>query len=178
MNRARGVMLSLAVAMNGWACFAQQSTIPFKQIEEDAKLSTALPLSIYESSSSLDASSLSSGFASSGSSGAGFTRTTPTPVRRRSLGASFFLLNGIDFGMAVLDVEMTQRCIATHKCREGNPLMPSSHAGALSVSIGLAGVGTWGSYQMKKHHSNIWWICPTGGIAGHVIGVASGLVHR
>jgi len=120
----------------------------------------------------------SGGSASSGSSGAGFTRTTPTATRRRTLGASFYLLNGIDLGMAVLDVEMTQHCIATHKCREGNPLMPSSQAGALSMSIGLVGVGTWASYRLKKHESRIWWLSPTSGIAGHFVGVASGLIHR
>ena len=183
MNRARSIMLVLGISLGGWACSAQQTTIPFKQIENDAKLLTALALPGHETSSSLDAGTLSSelassGLVSSGSSGSGFTRPAPAAVRRRPLGANFYLLNGIDIGMAVLDVEMTQHCIATHKCREGNPMMPSSQAGALSVSIGLVGVTTWASYRMKKHESHIWWLSPTGGIAGHVVGVASSLIQR
>jgi len=178
MNRVRGAMLSLAIAMGGCACSAQQTTVSFRQIEKDAKLSATLSLPDSELSSSLDAGILSSGLASSGFSGAGFTRTTPTAARHRTLDTSFYLLNGVDLGMAVLDVEMTQHCIATHKCREGNPLMPSSQAGALSMSIGLVGVGTWASYRLKKHESRIWWLSPTSGIAGHFVGVASGLIHR
>lgn len=188
MNKMRVTTLGLGIVMGGWACSAQQATIPFKQISQDAKLLNALALPGHETSSSLDAGILSSelassglassGLASSSSSGSGFTRPAPVAARRRPLGANFYLLNGIDIGMAVLDVEMTQHCIATHKCREGNPMMPSSQAGALSVSIGLVGVTTWASYRMKKHESHIWWLSPTGGIAGHVVGVASSLIKR
>lgn len=32
--------------------------------------------------------------------------------------SKYFLLNGTHLGMAVFDVEMTQRCIADHHCRE------------------------------------------------------------
>jgi len=46
----------------------------------------------------------------------------------------FFPLNGIQVGMAVLDVEMTQRCIARHHCRETNPVMPRRRQ-ASQVSI-------------------------------------------
>lgn len=178
MNVLRVTTLGLGIVVGGWACSAQQATIPFKQISQEAKLLNAFALPGHETSSSLDAGSLSSEFASSGSSGSGFTRPAPTVVRRKPLGANFYLLNGIDLGMAVLDVELTQHCIATHKCREGNPMMPSSQAGALSVSIGLVGVTTWASYRMKKHQSHIWWLSPTSGIAGHVVGVASSLVKK
>jgi len=171
-------MLGLAIAFVGTACFAQRTTIPFKQIEKESNLSLAMTLPVSGMSSSLDANSLSSGFSSSESSGASFTRATPTAARRRTLDTGFYLLNGLDIGVAVLDVEMTQHCIATHQCREGNPLMPSSQAGALSVSLGLAGYSTWLGYHLKKHESRIWWLAPTSGIAGHVVGVATGLAHR
>jgi hypothetical protein len=76
--------------------------------------------------------------------------------------------------MAVFDVEMTQHCIAERKCREANPFMPSSQAGALSVDFALTAYeGLW-SYFLKKHHSKIWWISPAAGIAVHAAGVGTG----
>ncbi len=45
------------------------------------------------------------------------------------------LVNGLQLGMMIFDVEMTQHCIADHHCQEGNPLMPSSHAGQLAVGF-------------------------------------------
>jgi hypothetical protein len=89
----------------------------------------------------------------------------------------YFLLNGLQAGMAVFDVEMTQHCIAAHRCREANPFMPSSQAGALSVDFALTAYeGLW-SYFLKKHHSKIWWITPAAGIAVHAAGVGTGFEH-
>jgi hypothetical protein len=79
--------------------------------------------------------------------------------------------------MAVFDVELTQHCIATHKCSEGNPLMPSSQAGALSVNLAIVGYGSYVSYRLKKHHSRMWMVSPVVSIAAHSVGVASGLAH-
>ena len=45
------------------------------------------------------------------------------PVFRPKIADSnFFLMNGIHLGMQCFDVEMTQRGIASHHCREANPL--------------------------------------------------------
>jgi hypothetical protein len=182
MNELRGTMLGLVIVMGGVACSAQQVTIPFEKIEKDAQLSATLTLPANDTASGLYSSSVSSATTPSESSGfasgSGFTRGTPTPVRRRGLGSNFFLLNGLSFGMAIMDVEMTQHCLSTHKCREGNPLMPSSQAGALSVNLALTGAGTWISYLLKKHESHSWWIAPTSGIGSHTVGVATGLMHR
>jgi hypothetical protein len=88
------------------------------------------------------------------------------------------MLNGLHMGMAVFDVEMTQHCIADHHCREGNPIMPSSHAGQLSVNIALVGYGSYTSYKLKKRGSKLWRLSPMIGSAAHGAGAATGLVHR
>ncbi|MGA7314888.1 MAG: hypothetical protein WBX22_13035 [Silvibacterium sp.] len=41
----------------------------------------------------------------------------------------YYVLNGLHLGMAVFDVEMTQRCISKQECREANPVMPSLKPG-------------------------------------------------
>jgi hypothetical protein len=76
------------------------------------------------------------------------------PVFRPKIADSkFFLMNGIHLGMSVFDVEMTQRCIASHHCREVNPVMPSSHAGQLSVNFAIvaynSGIFTLG-YELSS----------------------------
>lgn len=90
----------------------------------------------------------------------------------------FFLLNGLHLGLAVLDVEMTQHCLANHHCVEGNPLMPSSHAGQLGINFALVGYGTFISYRLKKQGSKLWVLSPAAGIAAHAVGVASGIENR
>ena len=186
MNAAQGTMLGLTIAMGGWACSAQQATIPFKQLERDAHLSARLTVPDNEiaitssvSSSSYSSSSLSPEVVSPEPFVAGYVREPPVPFKApRTLSSSFYLLNGLHLGMAVFDVEMTQRCIATHHCREGNPLMPSSLAGGLSVNLALVGTGSYISYRLKKHRASLWWLSPTVGTASHIVGVTTGLMHQ
>jgi len=99
-------------------------------------------------------------------------------VNEKILSPSFFLVNGLHLGMALLDVEMTQHCLADHHCKEGNPLMPSSQAGQLSVSFAAFAYGSGMSYWLKKRHSRFWWTVPTAGIVAHTAGAATGLAHR
>ena len=90
----------------------------------------------------------------------------------------FFPLNGIQVGMAVLDVEMTQRCIARHHCRETNPVMPTSQAGQPSVNFGLVACNSGISYWLKKHGSKLWWLPPSAGVVVHSVGVTTGFEHQ
>ncbi len=100
------------------------------------------------------------------------------PVREHKiLDRNYYLLNGLHLGMGLLDVGLTQHCIATHQCAEGNPLMPSSLAGQLSVNVAFVGYASFLSYNLKKRHSRLWWISPTSGMATHTVGVATGLMH-
>ena len=101
-----------------------------------------------------------------------------TPIRNRTADAKFFFINSSLLGMAVFDVEMTQRCIADHRCREQNPLMPLSHAGQLGFNLGLVAGVAGAGYWLKKHRSAFWWLPPATGIAAHTAGVTTGFEHQ
>jgi hypothetical protein len=179
-----GTMLGLAIVMGGVTCSAQPATIPFGQLERDAQLSARMTVPDNEiasnaSPSSFSSSSLYPGVATPMPFAAISMYKPRVPTKApRTLSSNYYLLNGLHLGMAVLDVEMTQHCIATQHCREGNPLMPSSLAGGLSVNLALVGYGSYVSYRLKKHHSSMWWLSPTVGTASHIVGVATGLMHR
>jgi hypothetical protein len=173
MNAAHGTILGLVIAMGGWACSAQEATIPFRQIERDAQLSARLTVPGNEPTGSLFSSSLPSGVtpaAHLSASAAGFVRVPPATVSR-TLDSRYFLVNGLHLTMAMLDVVVTQRCIATHQYREGNPLMPSSLGAQLGVDFALVGYGSFVSYKLKKQGSSVWWITPVIGVTTHSVGI-------
>ena len=176
MNKVFGSVLGFAIAIGGSACSAQEAPIPFGKIERNTQLSAELTLPAGESSSSSSSSGSSPAVAPLEPSMASFVRVPPVTYHK-PLMSSFFLLNGLETGMAVFDVETTHHCIADHHCQEGNPLMPSSQAGALAVNLGLVAYSTFVSYKLKKHGSKFWWIAPVAGISSHSVGVASGLAH-
>ena len=173
MNAIQRTMLGLVIAMSGMACSAQDAKIPFMQIEKDAQLSASATVPASEA-----VISHSDGMFSSSSAPASFVFVPPTPTQPRTLSKGFLLLNGLHLGMAIFDVEMTQHCIANHHCVEGNPLMPSSHAGQLGVNFAIVGYGTFMSYRLKKQERKLWMLSPIVGIAAHSIGVASGIANR
>ena len=144
MKMVQGTMLGLVIAMGTLACSAQNAAIPFRQIERDAQLSAkmAVPASEEAISHSLE---MPSGAASA--SGAVFV--PPVFKALRTLTKGFFLINGLHLGMIVMDMAITQHCIAVHHCQEGNPLMPSSVAGQLGVGFALVSYGTFISFRMK-----------------------------
>jgi hypothetical protein len=172
MNAVNGTMLCLAVAMGALACSAQDAMIPIRQLEQDGQLSANLAAPGGEA-----AVSHSNGVPSRSSSAAGFVLAPPVHKAPRTLSRGFFLMNGLHLGMAAFDVAMTQRCIADRHCQEGNPLMPSSLPGQLSVDFAYVGWGTFVSYRLKRHGSKLWWLSPTAGIVSHAVGVASGFAH-
>ncbi len=104
--------------------------------------------------------------------------TRPEAKKPRVVDKKFIFLNTLHLGLALADTEMTQACIADHKCREGNPLMPSSHAGQLAVDFGFFVYATGTSYWFKKHHSGLWWLPAAGASAAHTAGLITGLLHR
>jgi hypothetical protein len=105
-------------------------------------------------------------------------RNTLRPERNpRTVNLKFVLINGVHLGLGIADVELTQHSIANHHSHEGNPLMPASEGGQLSVSVGYAALGTITSYWLKRRRSPAWWIAPVGGIVGHGVGIATGLSH-
>lgn len=173
MSTVQGFMLSLLIAVCNLMCSAQNATIPFRQIEREARISAHL--NVPDSEAALNRSYESSPTLSSAS---GFVYGPPSYKQPRVFNSKFVLINGLHLGMAAFDVGMTQHCIANHHCREGNPLMPSSLAGQLGVDSALVGYGTFISYRLKKQDSKIWWLSPVVGIAAHTAGVATGFVNR
>ena len=173
MNGTQGAMLSLAIALVSLACPAQTTTVPFKQIQQDAQLSARAAVPPNEA-----AVGHAYGMVSGSSSSAGFVFVPPTPKTPRTISPGFLVLNGLHLGMAVFDVEMTQHCIANHRCVEGNPLMPSSQAGQLTVALASVSSFTFISYRLKKRGNRMWRAAPIAGIAAHTVGVASGFRYR
>jgi hypothetical protein len=166
-------MLGLAIGIGSLVSSAQDTAVPFKQIEKDAQLSANMMVPAAEA-----AMSSSNGGASASPSAAGSIFAPPSSVHPRILDSKFFLLNGLHLGMAFFDVGMTQHCIAVHQCQEGNPMMPSSLSGQLGVDFAFASYGTFASYKLKKHGSKLWWLSPVIGAGAHGAGVASGFAHR
>lgn len=176
MNLIYGTVLSLAVTFGGLASSAQDQAIPLRQIERDARdpqLSARAAVPANEA-----AVGNGNGMFYSSSSSSGFVLASPAAKPPRTFSSGFLLLNGMHLGLAVLDVELTQHCIANQHCVEGNPLMPSSHAGKLGVNFALVGWGTFISYKFKKQGNKLWVLSPTVGIAAHAVGVATGIAHR
>lgn len=198
MTAAKIAALGLFALLGSLSCFGQK-LIPFAEIAAGSKPyyvnQTSRQLLYAGDSSSMspadadDPSPVSSSaaprdfamtdsmpsFGSTGGGGITIARTSPI---NKPFGKQFWLMNGLHLGMAMFDVAMTQQCISSHRCVEGNPMMPKSMAGQIGINLGVFGYSTFTSYRMKKHHSRRWWIAPTVGIASHSVGVASGFVHR
>ena len=83
----------------------------------------------------------------------------------------FWLANGAHAGAAVADVEITQHCIADHTCREGNPLMPSSRAGAYGMAAGFVIVEGTMAHGIRKQGDSRWWLIPMMGVSAHGVGI-------
>jgi hypothetical protein len=172
MKTVEGAVLGLVIAMGGWTCSAQEAAIAFEKLPE------APPAQLHQTlAAEVTPDLVASGMPSAFPSAAGFepVHSAATP---RVANARFFILNSLHLGMAIFDVEMTQRCIASHQCREGNPLMPSSQAGQLAVGFAFVAYGSGLSYWLKKHQSRMWWLPPAGGVVTHTVGVATGLMHQ
>jgi hypothetical protein len=180
MTAVHGRILGLVIVMGSWACSAQEASIPLGQIERDAPLAARLTLPDNVSAHSPFSSSLPSVAVPAAISAASFARM-PTVTVPRTLDSRYFMLNGMHLAMALLDVEITQRCIANHQFKEGNPMMPSSLGAQLGVDFALVGYGSYVSYKLKKQRSNLWWISPMIGVTTHSVGVGIGfnaLAHQ
>jgi hypothetical protein len=151
---------------------AQDTKIPFKEIQKEARFSATATVPLNEA-----AIGHAYGMLPKPSSSAGFVFLPPAAKAPRTLSPRFVVVHGLHLGMAVLDVELTQHCIANHHCVEGNPLMPSSQAGQLGINFALVGYGAFVSYKLKRQDRKLWVLSPTVGIAAHTVGVATGIAH-
>jgi hypothetical protein len=168
MNKLCRTIVSLSLVLSGLVSSAQHSTVPFWQIERDAQHANLQIPSDEAAINHLIETLPATGSAS------GFVYSQPVYKAPRTLNSRFFLVNGLHLGFAALDVGLTQHCIATHRCREGNPLMPSSLAGQAGVEAVLVSANALISYRLKKENSKLWWFMPTVGIGAHTVGAVTG----
>lgn len=168
MNKLCRTMVSLSLVLSGLVSSVQNSTVPFRQIERDAQQTNLLVPNDEAAINHLIEAPAATGGAS------GFVYSQPTYRAPRILDTKFFLVNGLHLGLAALDIGLTQHCIATHRCREGNPLMPSSLAGQVGVDSALIGASAFISYRLKKQNSKLWRYLPTVGIGAHTAGTVAG----
>lgn len=82
----------------------------------------------------------------------------------------FVAVQALHATAAVLDIESTQHCLRAKTCSEGNPLMPSSRAGAYSMSFALVTGEGLMSYLAKRQHKAGWALGPIIGTTAHVTG--------
>ena len=170
---AIGTILLAGIATSA----AQQTSIPLEQIPLVASVATQPSFSVGNAWTDSYSSSISDLLPPSEPLGVTIIRPVAPIAEHRVLDRKYYLLNGLHVGMGLLDVGLTQHCIKAHQCTEGNPLMPSSLAGQLSVNFAYVGYAAFFSYNLKKRHSRLWWISPVSGIATHTVGTTTGLMH-
>lgn len=175
MNAQRKGLLCVLIAMISLACWAQERKVPFQQIEREAQWSARAVMPSHEAAVN---HSYEMTAVPSSSAPVAFVAPVSEYKPPRTLTKSFYLLNGLHLGTAMLDVALTQHCLADHHCREGNPMMPSSLGGQLGVDFAFVGYGTFISYRLKKQDNWVWWLSPAIGIAAHTAGTGTGIVNR
>ena len=141
---------------------------------EDAPVATTKARALVEGTTAGYRVGVAPGFGASENTNVQFTNL----AKHQIASGSYLWLNGLSAGLAVFDVEMTQRCTANYKCREANPRMPSPQAGQLSVNFALVAYPGFWSYRLKKRNSKIWWFFPMSGAVVHSVGVATGFEHQ
>jgi hypothetical protein len=94
---------------------------------------------------------------------------------QRVVDRPFILLNGAQYMMGLADTMVTQDCIRADTCHEANPWMPSSAWGQFGVITGVSAAEVLASYELKKSGSKWWVLVPAVGIAGHAVGIGSGV---
>lgn len=171
MRPVRRVTLGLVVSMTTWCGSAQIPEAPRPAL--DGQLTNDFTVS----GSTVAVPHLDSQPESSSAVSNSLMEPTGIDAPRKA-DTRFYTWNAIHLGMAVFDIEMTQHCIASHHCREANPVLPSSRAGQLTINLAIVAYTTGMSYWLKKHRSGAWWAVPAAGAAVHGVGVASGFEHR
>jgi len=180
MNFIHGGVLALAIAAGGRACAAQGTSTSLVELPQAPELHEYV-LPAEEGSSvhpALEGSPVASPVAGLAVGLVSTLPTAPSPAPSRTVDRKFLLVNGLQLGMTMFDIAMTQNCIASGHCREANPLMPSSFSGQLTVGLTFVAYGSGVSYWLKKHKSRLWWLPPASGVATHAVGVASGFEHQ
>ena len=78
----------------------------------------------------------------------------------------FLALTAALSALTVLDVELTQRCLAHGICHEGNPLLPESRWKVYVIQIPLTAGASYLGWRLRKGKARYW--------RGPQVGVATG----
>jgi hypothetical protein len=79
-------------------------------------------------------------------------------------------------GLTVADIELTQHCIHSGRCQEGNPLIPTTSRGKLyPIQMGLTAVNSYLGYRLKKKGNKRWWLPQLSLSVSHGVGVTFGM---
>ena len=173
MKMLSGTLAGLLLVATGVMSAAQNAAIPFKQIEHDSLVSANLDIPAGEAAANRANAEYPAASAFSSSA-----YMQSTYKKERTLDSKFFLVNGLHLGLAALDIGLTQHCIAAHRCREGNPLMPSSLAGQLTLDAAFVSSSAIISFRLKRQNSKLWWFSPSVGIGAHTAGAITGFLNR
>ncbi len=87
----------------------------------------------------------------------------------------FWVLAAANYTSAVVDIELTQSCIYSLTCREGNPLLPSGRKKAYPIQLGISTVTNIISYKLMKSGNTHWYIPQVAIISAHGVGITFGL---
>ena len=87
----------------------------------------------------------------------------------------FWVLAVSNYASAIADIELTQSCIHSLTCREGNPLLPSGRKKAYPIQLGISTVTNIISYKLMKSGNTHWYIPQVAIISAHGVGITFGL---
>ena len=88
---------------------------------------------------------------------------------------AFWLLTAANYASAVADIELTQACLRSGACREGNPLLPSDRKKLYAIQMGLSTLTAIISYKWMKDDSKYWYVPQVAIIGAHGVGITFGL---
>ena len=104
-----------------------------------------------------------------------WTMVAPRTETKKVIDKKFLVLAGLSSALTVADFELTQSCIAGHRCIESDPLMPSSRAGMYASSMPVNAGLTYLSYRLKAKGKRYWWVPMVAIAASHAVGVGTNL---
>ena len=88
---------------------------------------------------------------------------------------SFWILTAASYASVVADIELTQMCLRSGTCREGNPLMPSGRKTVYPIQLGISTITNIISYKLMKSGNKYWYVPQVAIIGAHGVGASFGL---
>jgi len=88
-----------------------------------------------------------------------------------------WIVHAANVAAAAADIETTQSCLRSGRCRESNPLMPSNRAGAYAAGIALAGVEAAIAEHERRRGHRVWWLSPLASAGVHTGAAISNVVR-